>query len=72
MKFNPRTMPWITIFGVPGIFIGYLIGKSGYPDPMVPAFWGMCIGLALGMAVRFATTFSQVKKPSDTNHKDDD
>ena len=52
MAFNPNLVPWMTIIGVLGAAIGYLIGGATYPAAMVPALYGLCIGSMAGILVR--------------------
>ena len=52
MAFNPNLVPWMTIIGVLGAGIGYLIGGATYPAAMVPALYGLCIGSVGGILVR--------------------
>jgi hypothetical protein len=52
LAFNPNLVPWMTILGVLGAVIGYLIGGATYPASMVPALYGLCIGSVGGIFVR--------------------
>ena len=52
MAFNPNLVPWMTILGVLGAAIGYLIGGATYPAAMVPALYGLCIGSVGGILLR--------------------
>jgi hypothetical protein len=52
LAFNPNLVPWMTILGVLGAAIGYLIGGATYPAAMVPALYGLCIGSVGGILVR--------------------
>ena len=62
MAFNPRHIPWMTIFGVVGLVAGYLIGKALYPDPMIPAFWGLVAGTGAALVLRFVLTWRWAKQ----------
>ena len=52
MAINPNLMPWMTILGVLGAAVGYLVGGAIYPAAMVPALYGLCIGSVAGILVR--------------------
>ncbi len=62
MAFNPRHVPWMTICGVIGLLAGYLVGNAYYPDPMIPAFWGLCAGTGLALVLRFVLTLRWAKQ----------
>lgn len=62
MAFNPRHVPWMTLFGVVGLVAGYLIGNALYPDPMIPAFWGLCAGTGVALVLRFVLTWRWAKE----------
>ena len=62
MAFNPRHVPWMTICGVVGLVAGYLIGHAFYPDPMIPAFWGLCVGTGLALVLRFVLTLRWARR----------
>lgn len=52
MALNHNLVPWMTILGVLGAAVGYLIGGATYPAAMVPALYGLCIGSVAGIVVR--------------------
>ena len=52
MAFNPNYIPWMTILGVLGGAIGFVIGGATFPAGQVPALYGLCIGSAGGILVR--------------------
>jgi hypothetical protein len=52
LAINPNLVPWMTILGLLGAAIGYLIGGATYPAAMVPALYGLCIGSVGGILVR--------------------
>jgi F0F1-type ATP synthase assembly protein I len=57
MAINPRHVPWMTLLGVIGMAAGYGIGHLlARPDPIVPAFWGLCGGTLAGLGLRFVLT----------------
>ncbi len=56
MAFNPRNIPWLTLIGVAGLAVGYGVGLLLRIEPMVPAFWGLCAGMVLGMVLRLVLT----------------
>ena len=56
MAVNPRYVPWMTIFAVLGLGLGYGIGTRIHADPLIPAFWGLCIGTVVALGVRFGLT----------------
>ena len=64
MAFNPNLVPWMTILGVLGAVIGYLIGGANYPAAMVPALYGLCIGSVGGILVRIILR-SRAKRDED-------
>ena len=65
MNVNPRRIPFMTILGVLGLVIGYLIGQRGFQDPMIPAFWGLCIGTFVALVVRFVLTWRWMKEQNE-------
>lgn len=65
--FNPRHVPWMTIFGVIGLGSGYLIGKAGETDPEVPAFWGLVIGSAVAVVLRTILTLRWSRQERERN-----
>jgi hypothetical protein len=64
LAFNPNLVPWMTIIGVLGAAIGYLIGGATYPAAMVPALYGLCIGSVGGILVRIVLR-SRTKRDED-------
>lgn len=60
MRLNLRTVPWMTVFALIGMGIGYLFGR-GQPDSMNPVFWGLCSGMLLGLVVRFSLTWQTIR-----------
>jgi zinc transporter ZupT len=52
LTLDPNLVPWMTILGVLGAAVGYLIGGAVYPAAMVPALYGLCIGSIAGILVR--------------------
>jgi H+/Cl- antiporter ClcA len=63
MKINPRTIPWLSIGGSFGLGFGYLVGQGGgQNDPMISAYWGLCVGIGLGLTTRLVLTRQWVKK----------
>jgi uncharacterized membrane protein YfcA len=62
MAVNPRYVPWMTIFAVLGLVLGYGIGTRTHADPLIPAFWGLCIGTAVALVVRFVLTWRWSKR----------
>ncbi len=67
MAFNINLVPWMTILGVLGAAIGYLIGGATYPAAMVPALYGLCIGSVAGILVRIVmrARIGREKDPED-------
>ena len=62
MDFDPRKVPIMTILGVLGLAIGYAVGLGGSKEPMLPAFWGLCIGSLVALIVRFVSTWRWMKR----------
>ena len=53
MAFNPNYVPWMTILGLAGAAIGYLIGGGGTgPEATIPALYGLLGGCFAGIVVR--------------------
>ncbi|HOX45340.1 MAG TPA: hypothetical protein PK668_17220 [Myxococcota bacterium] len=54
MAFNPNNVPWLTVVGLLGAGIGFLVGRlMGYAgDPMVPPLYGFCAGMVGGVITR--------------------
>lgn len=53
MAFNPNYVPWMSMLGIIGLGIGYLVGGGGQgPEKMVPALYGLLIGSVAGVVVR--------------------
>jgi len=54
MAINPNHIPWLTVTGLAGGALGFLVGKligfSG--DPMLPPLVGFCAGMPGGVLVR--------------------
>jgi hypothetical protein len=67
VAFNPNYLPWMTILGLLGVAIGFLIGGATYPAAMVPALYGLCIGSVGGILVRIVLRVraSKEKDPGD-------
>jgi zinc transporter ZupT len=67
LAFNINLVPWMTILGVLGAAIGYLIGGATYPAAMVPALYGLCIGSVAGILVRIVmrARIGREKDPED-------
>jgi hypothetical protein len=67
LALNPNMVPWMTVLGVLGAAIGYLIGGAVYPAAMVPALYGLCIGSVAGILVRILlrSRISREKDPED-------
>lgn len=61
MAVNPRYVPWMTIFAVLGLGLGYGIGMRTHADPIIPAFWGLCIGTGVALVVRLVLTWRWTK-----------
>lgn len=63
MALNPRHVPWMTILGVIGMVIGYAIGRAlQQPEPIVPAFWGLCAGTVAALVLRVALTWRWTRR----------
>jgi zinc transporter ZupT len=53
MAFNPNYVPWMSVLGILGLGIGYLVGGGGQgPEGMIPGLYGLVIGSVLGVVVR--------------------
>jgi predicted membrane-bound spermidine synthase len=51
MAWNPTYMPWLTIFGLLGAGIAYLLFGRDHVQPMVPTLYGMLAGTLLGLVI---------------------
>ena len=50
---NPNYVPWMSLLGIIGLGIGWLVGGGGTsPQQMVPALYGLLIGSVTGVLVR--------------------
>ena len=53
MAFNPNYVPWMSILGVLGAGVGYLVGPGeDHPEFMIPICCGLVGGSMLGILVR--------------------
>ena len=52
MRINLNLVPWMSLLGILGAGIGYLIGPGEGGDPTVPALYGLCVGSMAGIATR--------------------
>ena len=63
MSINPNHIPWMTILGLVGLGVGYLIGGgSGNPQAMTAGLYGLVGGSLLGIIVRVVARYLRVKK----------
>ncbi|MBW2702652.1 MAG: hypothetical protein JRF33_17675 [Deltaproteobacteria bacterium] len=54
MGLNPNVVPWMGLMGVIGLALAYGGGLLWeVPDPMLPAWWGLIIGVFVGLILRF-------------------
>ncbi len=54
MGLNPNMVPWMGLMGVIGLALAYGGGLLWeVPDPMLPAWWGLIIGVFVGLILRF-------------------
>lgn len=53
MAFNPNYVPWMSVLGLVGAAIGYLVGGQGTgPEAILPALYGLVGGSLAGIVVR--------------------
>ena len=53
MAFNPNYVPWMTVLGLIGAAIGYLVAGQGTgPEATLPALYGLVGGCLAGIVVR--------------------
>jgi hypothetical protein len=58
MAFNYNYVPWLSILGIIGAVIGYVIGGgSSGPQAMLYALIGLSIGTVTGMLVRIGLRY---------------
>jgi zinc transporter ZupT len=65
---NPNYVPWMSILGIAGMVIGFVIG-GGSTDPqgMIPALYGLLAGSFAGIVIRIV-----VRSKSTRQEKSDD
>lgn len=61
MTRNLNYVPWMTVLGVAGAGIGYLIGGGSGQQAVVPALYGLCIGSVAGVVVRIVVRAKSIK-----------
>ena len=63
MAFNLNYVPWMTVLGIVGAGIGYLVGGMGSgPAGMLPALYGLCGGTFAGIVVRILVRYRTSRK----------
>ena len=63
MSLNPNMVPWMGLMGLIGLGGAYVGGRiMGVADPMLPAWWGLIIGVFVGLIFRVAFRFRSLKE----------
>ena len=63
MGLNPNMVPWKGLMGVIGLGLadgGGLLWEV--PDPMLPAWWGLIIGVFVGLVMRFVFRIRSMRR----------
>jgi len=69
MTRNLNYVPWMTVLGVAGAGIGYLIGGASGQQAVVPALYGLCIGSAAGIVVRIVVRARTMRDQRDRDRE---